>query len=116
MDESPLNNDHTLPQNVTFLRDHKLPSTINPMKKGSGNSGDGGNPTNERLVKVECRLDNVESKLDNIKEDIKDLRSDNKDLGKKIDSNFKWIIGILITLLFPIIGLLVSIAYHLNIM
>ena len=55
-------------------------------------------PDGERLARLETRSENLEQAAQNIREDIRDLRN-------KIDRQFMWIIGIIITMWITIVGM-----------
>ena len=62
-------------------------------------------PDGERLARLETRYENLERATQDIREDIRGLREDNRDLRKdnldlrnKIDRQFMWIVGIIITM------------------
>lgn len=84
-------------------------------------SSGGGESMNdsERITRLETRVDHVENDIRDIKADIRDIRMDIRDiraemgemykrlhqeindvkdtLNNKIDANFKWLIGVMIT-------------------
>lgn len=62
-----------------------LPNSYTGNKTGGG----GGMTTEERLARVEVKVDNIE-------EDIREIKTDVKSLSVKVDSNFRWLIGTMI--------------------
>ena len=56
---------------------------------------------------LDCRLDSVEKRIDGVGRAIGELRTE---LTRRMDSQFRWLIGIQ----FGIVGLLISILLKLN--
>jgi len=74
-----------------------------------------------RIAKLEAIAENTVKALDGIRSDakefrtdmrsdMKDLRADARDLRSDSNSNFKWIVGIQVTTLIPILGILAKAA------
>ena len=62
-------------------------------------------PDGERLARVETRLESLEQQIVEIREDIRelriemrDIRAEMRDIRNKIDKQFLWVIGIIITM------------------
>ena len=78
-------------------------------------------PIGERVVRVEVQqetqgkqLDRMEGKVDALDAKIdntaSELRADNKALSDKVDTQFRWLVGLLILILLSVIGVGATIA------
>jgi tetrahydromethanopterin S-methyltransferase subunit B len=54
----------------------------------------------ERVAKIEGTIEQMNERLNHIETDLRDLR---ENLTKKIESNFRWTIGLMITMWITII-------------
>lgn len=57
----------------------------------------------ERVAKLEGAVEQVVLRLNHLENEIRDLRKEIAELRARIDSNFRWTIGILITMWVTII-------------
>lgn len=55
----------------------------------------------QRLAKVEGRLEELSKRLDDLRNDVNHLRDELRSLGEKVDRNFRWTIGIMLSVLIP---------------
>lgn len=54
-------------------------------------------PSGERLARLETRVEHLDSQVNELKRDVKDLAS-------KVDRNFVWTIGIIVTMWLTVIA------------
>jgi len=55
-------------------------------------------PEGERLAKVEAAVESIVREMSELRADLRELRSEIHSLSVKIDRNFLWTIGIIMTM------------------
>jgi len=60
-------------------------------------------PDGERLARVETRVEHLQQQMLEVRQDIRDLRQEMRDLSAKVDRQFLWTLGIIITMWITVI-------------